>query len=151
MSRQPAVHGHRRGFRLAAVLACLLAGATFVAACDDGSSGDAAPEQTTPEDVKAPMAQVLAKLPNMVQEGNEAKSAAAAGDFDRAATKFEELHEIWEEIEGTVKDTDADIYEQIETAQGLLKDGAENKNSERVATGAADQAAAVQRFIDANT
>ena len=152
MSRQSAVHGHRRGFRLVAAMACLLAGATFVAACGDDDSPEAAPsEQTTPEDVKAPMSEVLAKLPTMVSEGNEAKSAAAEGDFDTAATKYEELHEIWEEIEGTVKDTDADIYEQIETAQGLIKDGAENKNSERVATGADDQAAAVQQFVDANT
>jgi hypothetical protein len=150
MSGQPLVYGRRHGFRLAAVLTCLLAGVTFVAACDDDSPGDAKSEQTTPEDVKAPMSEVLAKLPKIVREGNEAKSAAAEGDFDSAASKFEELHEIWEEVEGTVKDDDADLYERIETAQGLIKDGAENKNSERVATGAADQAAAVQQFVDAN-
>ena len=38
---------------------------------------------------------------------------------------------MWEEIEGTIKDTDRDLYERIETAQGLIKDGAENENAER--------------------
>lgn len=149
MSDQPVVHGRRRGFRLAAVLACLLAAVTFVAACDSGSD-EATSKQTTPEEVRAPMSDVLTKLPNMVKEGNEAKSAAAAGDFETALSKYEELHEVWEEVEGTVKAEDADLYERIETAQGLIKDGAENENSARVSTGAADQATAVQQFIDAN-
>ena len=141
--------GRGRRFRFAAVPACLLATVMFVAACDDGSSGKEKSEQTTPEDVKAPMSEVLTKLPTMVTEGNEAKTAAAEADFATATSKYEELHEIWEEVEGTVKAEDADIYERIETAQGLIKDGAENENASRVATGAADQATAVQQFIEA--
>ena len=104
----------------------------------------------TPEDIKAPMSEVVAKLPTMVDGGDAAKAAAADGDFDKAAKEFDELHEVWEEVEGTVKSTDPDIYERIETAQGLIKDGAETKKADRVATGAADQAAAVQDFIAAN-
>jgi len=150
MSHRAVRRGRRSGFRFVAVPACLLAAVSVVAACDDGSSTKAKSTQTTPEQVKAPMAEVLTKLPAMVKEGNEAKASAAGADFATAASKFEELHEIWEEVEGTVKAEDADIYERIETAQGLIKDGAENKNASRVATGAADQATAVQQFIDAN-
>ena len=150
MSHRGVRRGRGSGFRFAALPACLLATVMFVAACDDGSSGEAKSTQTTPEEVKAPMAEVLTKLPTMVTEANEAKTAAADADFATAASKFEELHEIWEEVEGTVKAEDADIYERIETAQGLIKDGAENENASRVATGAADQATAVQQFIDAN-
>jgi hypothetical protein len=150
LSHRAVGRGRRSGFRFAAVPACLLATVMFVAACDDGSSGKEKSTQTTPEDVKAPMSEVLTKLPTMVKDGNEAQTAAADADFDTAASTFEELHEIWEEVEGTVKAEDADIYERIETAQGLIKDGAENKNASRVATGAADQATAVQQFIDAN-
>jgi len=150
MSHRAVRRGRRSGFRFAAVPACLLATVTFVAACDDGSSGTARSTHTTPEEVKAPMAEVLTKLPAMAKEGNEAKTAAAGADFATAASKFDGLHEIWEAVEGTVKAKDADIYERIETAQGLIKDGAENKNASRVATGAADQATAVRQFIDAN-
>jgi Ribonuclease G/E len=149
VAEQPSVRRPRSGFRFLAVVLCLLTGAMFVAACSDDSSGETTSEQT-PEDVKAPISEVLTKLPTMVEGGDKAKTAAADGDFEAAAEEFDELHEVWEEVEGTVKDRDADLYEQIETAQGLIKDGAESKNAERVATGADDQAAAVQQFIDAN-
>jgi hypothetical protein len=141
--------GRRIGTRFVAIVACIIAGAVFVTACGDDDSPSES-SVTTPEDVKAPMSEVLAKLPGMVDLGNAAKSAAAGGDFTKAAEDYEELHEIWEAVEGTVKDTDPDIYEQIETAQGLIKDGAENENATRVSTGAADQADAVQKFVDAN-
>jgi len=147
---QPTVRRPRRGIRLLAVLVSLLTASVFVAACsDDSSSGDSSSEQA-PEDVKAPMAAVLTKLPTMVELGDKAKGAASDGDFDAASDEYEELHEIWEEVEGTVKDTDADLYERIETAQGLIKDGAESKNAERVASGADAQATAVRQFVDAN-
>ena len=135
--------------RFLAVMACVFVAASFLVACGDNSSGETKSEET-PEDVKAPISAVLSKLPSMVDSGNAAKSAAARGDFAAAAKQFDELHEIWEQVEGTVKDKDAEIYERIETAQGLITDGTENKNAERVATGASDQAAAVQEFIGAN-
>lgn len=150
MADQPSVRGSRRSYRLFAVVVCLLTGALFLGACGDNDSSGETKSEETPEDVKAPIAEVLEKLPAMVDGGDKAKSASADGDFEAAAEEFDELHEVWEEVEGTVKDKDADLYEQIETAQGLIKDGAENENAERVATGAEDQAAAVQQFIDAN-
>ena len=149
MSRTISSRSRRDGFRFVAVLSCLVVAAVSFVACSDDSSGDSASGET-PEDVKAPMSEVLAKLPTMVDGGDAAKAAAADGDFDKAAKEFDELHEVWEEVEGTVKSTDPDIYERIETAQGLIKDGAETKKAARVATGAADQAAAVQDFIAAN-
>ena len=42
------------------------------------------------------------------------------------------------------------LYEEIETAQGLIKDGAESKNAARVKQGADDQVAAVKRFLASN-
>ena len=149
MSHTISSRGRRVGFRFVAVLACLGVAAVSFVACSDDSSGDSASGET-PEDIQAPMSEVLAKLPTMVAGGDAAKAAAAADDFDKASQEFDELHEVWEEVEGTVKSTDSDIYERIETAQGLIKDGAETKKADRVATGAADQAAAVQDFIAAN-
>ena len=123
MSRTISSRSRRDGFRFVAVLSCLVVAAVSFVACSDDSSGDSESSKT-PEDIKAPMSE--------------------------AAKEFDELHEVWEGVEGTVKSTDSDIYERIETAQGLIKDGAETKKADRVATGAADQAAAVQDFIAAN-
>ena len=93
------------------------------------------------------MEEVLAQLPDILAAGEAAGAAAEEGDFDAVLAQYEELHEVWEEVEGTIKATDLDIYEEIETAQSLIKDGGENEDAERVATGVADQADAVNSFI----
>lgn len=140
--------------RTAAFALALTLGAGLLAACgdDDEPTADDGTEQETgsPEDHKAPMEEVVAQLPTMREAGDAAAAAAAEGDFEAALAEYEELHEIWEEVEGTVKDTDLDAYEAIETAQGLIKDGAESEDAERVAQGAADQAEAVEAFLAAN-
>jgi len=66
-------------------------------------------------------------------------------------SSYEELHEVWEEVEGTVKSTDRDLYESIETAQSLIKDGGESEDADRVSTGVADQEAAIGSFVEANS
>lgn len=140
--------------RRAAGLALVLAvGVGSLAAC--GDDGDTAAGTTTtgagsPEDVKAPMEEVLVGLPTIREAGTAAAAAAESGDFEAARASYGALHEVWEEVEGTVKDTDLDAYEAIETAQGLIKDGAESENAERVTRGATDQAAAVDAFLAAN-
>ncbi len=139
-----------RSLALAAVFAL---GLGSLGACgDDDDAGTVEGDDTeqAPEDVKVPMAEVLAGLPGLVEHGNEAASLANLADYQGALDEYEELHELWEGIEGTIKDTDRDIYERIETAQGLIKDGAENDNAERVQQGADDQAAAVADFQAAN-
>jgi hypothetical protein len=132
------------------VFAGLLGLGSLVAACgDDGA--DTTQATGSPEDVKVPMAEVLAGLPVMLEAAAAADAAAVDGDFDAVLTHVEELHEVWEEVEGTVKATDRDIYEAIETAQSLIKDGGENEDVDRVATGVADQAHAVGSFIEGNS
>lgn len=139
----------RRALTLVAVAAI---GVGSLSACgDDDKDSASTTTQPSPEEVKAPMADVLAGLPTMVAHGNDAASAGATGDYTTALAEYEELHEIWEGIEGTIKDSDVDIYERIETAQGLIKDGAENDNSERIQQGADDQAAAADEFASANS
>lgn len=128
---------------------------SLLAACGDDDKADTSAEATEaagpPEDVKVPMAEVLAGLPVMLAAADAADVAAADGDFDAVLAHFEELHEVWEDVEGTVKATDRDLYEAIETAQSLIKDGGENEDAERVATGVADQADAVGSFIEGNS
>jgi hypothetical protein len=126
-----------------------------LAACSDDDAGSSERTTTTagagsPEDHKASMEDVLAGLPDIKAAGEAAAAAAADGDFDTALSEYDDLHEVWEEVEGTIKDTDLDAYEAIETAQGLIKDGAENENADRVSQGADDQGAAIDAFVEAN-
>ena len=132
-------------------LAGALGATSLLAACgdDDDASSDTT-AATAPEDVQAPMDEVLTGLDQMLGYADEAEAAAAEGDFDKVLTEYDELHEVWEDVEGTVKATDRDLYEEIETAQGLIKDGGESEDAERVATGVADQKTAVTTFVEAN-
>ena len=146
--RRPSV---RRALALTAVAA---AGLGLLGACgddDDGGAIESSEDGGAPEDVKAPMSEVLAGLPELKEHGTRAAALGATADYQGALDEYEELHELWEEIEGTIKDTDRDIYERIETAQGLIKDGAENDNAERIQQGADDQAAAVDECAAANS
>ena len=136
--------------RAVAIASVALLGMLGAACGDDADDGAGATTTLSPEDIKVPLADVVAGLPALESGGADAATAAAAGDFQAAIDAYDALHELWEGIEGTLKDTDPDAYEAIETAQGLMRDGAENENAERVADGAADQAAAIQAFIAAN-
>lgn len=135
-------------------LAVTLGFGTLAACSDDEDSTSEASTTTvgegSPEDHKASMEDVLAGLPDIKAAGEAAAAAAADGDFDTALSEYDKLHEVWEEVEGTIKDTDRDAYEAIETAQGLIKDGAENENADRVSQGADDQGAAIDAFVEAN-
>jgi hypothetical protein len=138
--------------RLAALTGVAVLGLGALGACgdDDDSGADESAESSTTGYELVPMSEVLAGLPTLVEHGNEAASLGATGDYTGALAEYEELHELWEEIEGTVKDTDRDLYERFETAQGLIKDGAENEDAERIQQGADDQAAAADEFTAAN-
>ena len=136
------------------VLAGLLGLSSLLAACgddDEPSSSSDSTAGTSPEDVKVPMAEVLAGMPDLLTEATAAGAAAVEGDFDAVLERYEALHDVWVAIEGTVKDTDLDLYEAIETAQSLIKDGGESEDAERVATGVSDQADAVGSFIEGNS
>jgi hypothetical protein len=139
--------------RTAALLAVLALPVGALVACgDDGSSADTTTTAAgAPEGHQAPMEEVLASLPTIKEAGAAAATAAADGDFDAALAKYEEMHGVWQDVEGTIKATDLDTYEAIETAQGLIKDGGEAQNAERVSQGADDQAAAIDSFIAANS
>jgi hypothetical protein len=139
------VHKIRRASALATAVVLLGLG---VAACgSDDDSSDSTSTTVSPEDVKAPMEEVLAGLPAVVTAAEEAATAAADDDFDAASAAYDEAHETWESVEGTIKDTDPDAYEAIETGLGLIADGAENEDAERVAQGAEDLGTAVESFI----
>ena len=141
-------HSHLRRSIAAASIGLLALGG--LAACGDDDTGTDT-ETTAADDAKAPMSEVLVALPVMVEHGSQAASAAAQGDYTRALAEYEELHELWERIEGTVEDTDIDVHERIETAQRLIKAGAEEDDDERIRQGADQQEIAAAEFIAAHS
>jgi hypothetical protein len=144
MPARPAVR------RAAALVALAALGLGGLAACgNDGSSSSTTTSQV-PEDVRASMADVLAGLPQIVVLGNKAASEGQVGAFDDANDETGRIEDVWKTVEGTVKATDVDTYEKIETAQGLIKDGAQAHNAERIQQGAQDQSDAVDAFIAAH-
>jgi uncharacterized protein YjbJ (UPF0337 family) len=148
-SARPAIG--RRTRRPSLVLAALVAAlAVGVSACSsDKKSSDNAATTTTaaPEHVKLPIAQVLAKLPDMVAIGTQAAAEAKAGAFDKAKATADTIEGVWSQVEGTVKDRSGDIYVTIEDAQSRIEKGIENKKADDVEAGAKDQATAVATFV----
>jgi outer membrane murein-binding lipoprotein Lpp len=141
----------RRTPRLLVAAVVLVSGLLAACGSDDDDATGATDTTTASGYVEIPIEEVLAGLPAIVAAGEAADEAAQAGDFDAVLAEYEELHEVWEEVEGTIKATDRDHYEAIETAQSLIKDGGENEDADRVATGVADQAAAIDSFIAGNS
>ena len=136
-----------RAARLGALAVVLALG---LAACggddsDSGANGDDTVEEvtttTTPEEKDSSAAEVAAGLEHLVEEAKE--TAAAAGtDKAKAVELWDETHEIWEEIEGTIKDNSEDYYIRFEDALALLEGGAEDGDAAK-ASGAADEVAAI--------
>ena len=137
--------------RRSVALVALALLSTLTVACGDDSGSVATTTTVAPEDIKVPLEDVVAGLPAVAAGGVAAATAAAEGDFQAALDAYDDLHEAWTGVEGTLKDTDPDAYEAIETAQGLMRDGAENENADRVADGAADQSTAIDAFIAENS
>ncbi|MSO86198.1 MAG: hypothetical protein EXQ71_01600 [Acidimicrobiia bacterium] len=122
------------------------------AGCSQGSTDAVESTVATPapESVTVPMVDALAGLAAVDDGGTAAVVAATAGEYDAALVAYEQMHSEWEKVEGTVKDTDPDAYEAIETAQGLMRDGIESDNADRVGQGAVDQSDAITSFTDGN-
>ena len=117
-----------RSFRLG-VAGFALIGVVALAACssdDDSSSTTAAAAGGTvaPEDIKVSPAVVAAGLTKL--PGTLASAIAAIGTPD-AEAKVDAIEEEWASFEGTVRDTDPDIYllieDQLDPVQDQIKAG----------------------------
>lgn len=127
-------------------LASLLVGP---AACGGDDEGSDTSTTLAPEYVKVPMSEVLAGIPQLVAHADAASSAAATGDYTTAQAEFAQLLDVWFTIEGTIKETDPEMYRRFETAQSLINNGAETDNAERIQIGADDQEAVADEFVAA--
>ncbi len=137
MPRPPSV-------RCAAVLAV---GMGALGACGTSASTATATTAGSPEAIRAPMSTVLAGLPKIVVLGNKAASDVQIGAYDDANEASGAIEHAWMAVEGTVKADDAATYARIESAQGLIQDGAKHHDGARTLQGANAQADAVGAFI----
>ncbi len=109
-----------------AVLAVV--GSVMLSACgsDDPSSSTLVPGETTlaPEDIKVDASVVTAGLTTM--PATLASAIAAIGTPD-AEAKLDAIEEEWASFEGTVRDTDQDLYlaieDQLTPLQRQIADG----------------------------
>ncbi len=117
-----------RSFRLG-IAGLAVAGVVGLSACssdDDSSDATTAAADGTvaPEDVKVDPAVVTAGLTKM--PGTIAAAIAAIGTPD-AEAKIDAIEEEWASFEGTVRDTDPDIYllieDQLDPVQDQIKEG----------------------------
>jgi hypothetical protein len=112
------------------LVALALVSTVGLAACssdDDGTTATAAPAadgSVAPEDVKVDPAVVTAGLTKM--PATIASAIAAIGTPD-AEAKVDAIEEEWAGFEGTVRDTDPDIYlaieDQLDPVQDQIKAG----------------------------
>lgn len=113
-----------------------------------GSKSKSASSTSTslaPEQVQAPLAEVDASLPALADLGD--KIAQEATNKDQAEKDLTALEDGWRKVEGTVKQRSPDLYEAIETAQGQMRAGVEDKTPSLAQTGAADHRKNIEAFL----
>ena len=140
--------------RFTALLLALLTLATFAAACGDDDDGDAtatgdSTKVTAPEDVKAPADEVAAGLEEMDQLAKDVVTALEDDDTDKASELYDEAHEVWEDVEGTVKDNDEDAYIAFEDALSSLETAAADGDVDKASAASVDISAAVSTYLEA--
>jgi hypothetical protein len=140
--------------RSLSLLIALLALVGLAAACgddDDGTvAGDDDTETTAPEDVKAPDAEVATGLGELQDLADEVVAAVQADDTDKATAEYEEAHEVWEGIEGTIKDNDEDAYIAFEDALASLESAAADGDLDKATAAAEDIKTAAAAYLEAH-
>ena|SRR5215213_8847977 len=103
---------------LTPVLAALSLTVGLTACGNDDSGTEAATTTVAPEDVKVSDADVTAGLKAMPGLVDAAIAAAGTGAADG---QYEEVHEKWESIEGTIRDKSSDLYIAMEDELASLR------------------------------
>jgi hypothetical protein len=109
--------------RRASAIALTMVGLLAISACSDDKSSTAT-SVVSPEDIKVDPAVVTAgmtKLPATIA------TAIAAIGTDDVEAKIDAIEQEWASFEGTVRDTDQDMYlaieDQLDPLQEQIKDG----------------------------
>lgn len=132
------------------VTAASMTAALAVSGCSSSSSGgESDSSETTSEYAIVPDAEVTAGLAKVRTMAAEIKSLVAT-DKKAAEARFTELHEVWEEVEGTIKKNDKNSYLNIEDAMGEIKGGVQSDKADRVERGVTDLSTAMDTYLKAH-
>ena len=134
----------RSVWRIAAVL---LAVATAGVACSSGGGKDNAKESNNaPESHQAPAVQVAAGLGKI--GGIVAQVSLAAGPDAKSAKQLNEgIEPAWQQIEGTIRANDKDLYIRFEDDFAALSKAASDGDGAKARQTAADVADAVKAYL----
>lgn len=138
--------------RFIASLLALLALPVLLVACGDdggGGSSDDGASVTTPEDVKAPAAEVATGLRKIDQIGKDIAAALKADDTTKAKDLVDGIEPVWQGVEGTVKDNDEDTYVTFEDAFASLERAIEDGDSDKASKTSATISEAVSKYLEA--
>lgn len=127
----------------AVVLALTTAG---VACGSGGGSGSAKESKEAPEAHQAPAAQVTAGLHSIGDLANQI-SAAAAADAKSAKTLDDRIEPAWNQIEGTVRTNDQDLYLRFEDDFAALSKAASGGDGAKAQQTASDIADAIKTYV----
>ncbi|MGE0879449.1 MAG: hypothetical protein AB7L13_09770 [Acidimicrobiia bacterium] len=135
----------RRRFA-ALVLALPLALAPLAACGDDSNESSEVPENVivSDADVTKGLAQMTTYVDEVVQKvKDKAGSKAATASYDEA-------HEVWESVEGTVKKNSQELYLRFEDGLTALKNAANGTDVDKATKAAADVASATADYLKAH-
>lgn len=129
------------------VAAVLLALSTVGAACGSGGgSGSAKESKEAPEAHQAPAAQVAAGLHGIGDLANRISDAAAT-DAKAAKTLDDGIEPAWNQIEGTVRTNDQDLYLRFEDDFAALSKAASAGDGAKARQTASDIADAIKTYL----
>ena len=142
-------HTRRRSIGLQTVLATVVVGVSLSACGSDSAKVQATTTSSGSTYEVVPDAQVTAGL-KKVRSFAAVIESQAPNDTKAAEATFGELHEVWEEIEGTVRAKEKQQYLDLEDALGGIKLGVQEKKLDRVTSGVADLNSALDAYLSAH-
>jgi hypothetical protein len=134
----------RSVWRMAVVLLALTTAG--VACGSGGGSGNAKESNEAPEAHQAPAAQVTAGLGKIGDIANQV-GAAAAADAKSAKALDAGIEPVWEQIEGTVRTNDKDLYIRFEDDFAALSKAASAGDGAKAQQTSADIADAIKSYL----
>ena len=132
-------------FRTATVVLVLTFGGVACSSGGGGKTKDAKESTTSPEEHKAPAAEVVAGLTTI--NSTAAQIALATGADAKSAKELNDsIEPAWQKIEGTVRSNDADLYIRFEDDFAALKKAVDGGDAAKAQSSSADIADAVKTY-----
>jgi hypothetical protein len=134
---------------LLVLLALTLVG-TACGGDDDDASGSNAATTTAPEEARASDADVAAGLHTITALGTDIAAAVTAGDKAKASDLVEKIEPAWEDIEGTIKANDEEVYLSFEDAFAAIGLAVKDGDGDKATAVAGDITTAADAYLEAH-